>query len=53
MDDVALIANKQEEMQSMLKITDDIAKRYHIELYLKQLPTLILEGIGFQAKYPY
>ena len=31
MDDVALIANNRKEMQAMLNITDDTAKKYHIK----------------------
>ena len=31
MDDVVLIHNDKEEIQKMLSITDDIAKRYHIK----------------------
>ena len=31
MDDVVLISNNKKEMEEMLKITDDIAKRYHLQ----------------------
>ena len=45
MDDVALIATKPEEMQEMLNLTENVAKRYHI-LFGREKSQVVKIGKG-------
>ena len=44
MDDVAIVSNNETEMEEMLRITNEIAKRYHIEFGKEKSKTIKIGG---------
>ena len=44
MDDVALIANRENDMKTLIKNAEEIARKYRIEFGKDKLKTMIIQG---------